>query len=996
MITNITDCGTHKRKGTHQTAPIQRYPSVSHGIRGKRLTDTNGDGVPDSREFAGSHRYETAVMLAERFAADEGSISTVIVASGESQVDAVTASGLAGHLNAPVLLTRSSRLPHNVARFIDEQNITNVVIVGGTSAVSDAVRTRIEGLGSKPSVKRIAGDDRYDTAARIGSDLGGPNPTWCGSDAPAAILVNGGDAGRADAVVIGPLAFALGLPVLLTADDEIPEATSDFLADNKVEHVVIVGGRAAVSDAVDEALVEDVGVVNTRRISGGSAAATSVDVATEMLGNCAEVLGTNRDRVALVGRDAIADGIAAAPVMGRGIGDGGPVPILLVGDDLPAAVSDYLAGTPEVRAGNKTHLRIHAIGGTAAVSAGVMQAAVDAAKTSPELTAEITPVKDASGAYTNQFKVTFSDDVKLAVDGPDTGETVGEAERRGTVEDPTMYELNGRRLEAESDDPEDSAEVAYVQDLVFTADRTITITLSHPLEAGDIITVDNSHNERRGQRLGANNDMRTLERAELELPAVTLPVDRTAPVVKIIAVPGQNYFDVLVYEESNLILNELGNTGATGKGPLTAVSRRINDWVTFRPENSPADETVTDTTTAGAAHTPRRITVNAALAAQVASMGGSSDDVRMRFTISVQNPNDEPPPAGQFADAAVPQVLRAGDVIFIKGGAFRDASPSALRSQAVQYTVPPVKTNTPSSNNKGTGDLMITSVSIGDRSPTAQATALIGDATNGQQLRITAKKDGVAKGAAGNGWIVFGYDDRPAGAASSNRFEIDVDVDVANQRIAYTISDAVPTRPLAGGQGPTLADLASKLWSDSDFAANFTVGYAAPDTQVKTTPLGATPAAGVPLENGRTSVGVVVKFNAPIQTLLGNEGRDLAEDIAPKFTTGLTLGAAATNDDPDAVAISFVAPDDVIHISYTSDSLVELPARTGFRVIADDLVQGWFDGTRIRGYGGPTIATVTGAFAADDLTQGRPNVRYLLSSLRLDSSIKPRDVKPAA
>ncbi|MCY4515691.1 MAG: cell wall-binding repeat-containing protein, partial [Acidimicrobiaceae bacterium] len=46
--------------------------------------DTNGDNVPDSREFAGSHRYNTAVALAERFAADEGSISTVILASGES------------------------------------------------------------------------------------------------------------------------------------------------------------------------------------------------------------------------------------------------------------------------------------------------------------------------------------------------------------------------------------------------------------------------------------------------------------------------------------------------------------------------------------------------------------------------------------------------------------------------------------------------------------------------------------------------------------------------------------------------------------------------------------------------------------------------------------------------------------------------------------------------------------------------------------------------
>ena len=73
-------------------------------------------------------------------------------------------------------------------------------------------------------------------------------------------------------------------------------------------------------------------------------------VAKEMLGNCADcAAATNKDMVALVNRDAIADGITAAPVLGRGLGGDGSVPILLVGDELPAEVSDYLSGTAEVR-----------------------------------------------------------------------------------------------------------------------------------------------------------------------------------------------------------------------------------------------------------------------------------------------------------------------------------------------------------------------------------------------------------------------------------------------------------------------------------------------------------------------------------------------------------------------------------------------------------------------------------------------------------------------
>ena len=43
----------------------------------------------------------------------------------------------------------------------------------------------------------------------------------------------------------------------------LPQATEDFLVDNKVERVVvIVGGTSAVSADIEEALVEDVGVVN--------------------------------------------------------------------------------------------------------------------------------------------------------------------------------------------------------------------------------------------------------------------------------------------------------------------------------------------------------------------------------------------------------------------------------------------------------------------------------------------------------------------------------------------------------------------------------------------------------------------------------------------------------------------------------------------------------------------------------------------------------------
>ena len=866
--------------------------------------------------------------LAERFAADEGSISNVIIASGESEVDAVTASGLAGNLNAPVLLTRSSRLPHNVARFIDEHNVTDVTIVGGTAAVSDDVATAIESLGSRPNVDRISGADRYATAAAIGGELGGPNPTWCGSDQSAAILVNGGTEGRADAIAIGPMAFRLGLPMLLTAADEVPEATAAFLTDNKVERVVVVGGMGAVSADVVDALVEDIGVVNVQRISGGSAAATSVMVAKEMLGNCAAVLSTNGNMVALVNRDATADGIAAAPVLGRGLGDGGSVPVLLVGDELPAAVNDYLASTAEVNAaGNKTHLSILAIGGTAVVSGSVMADAVAAAKTSSMLTATITPLKYVAGAtipagksvgdYTTQFRVTFSDDVKTPTQA--TAGTTTAAEAAGTVADPTMYRLNGRRLEASTDAASPVDEPITVRDLVFTADRTVTVTLSHHLEAGDTITVDNSANEAAGGRLGTKSDMRKLEPASMTLAAVTIAADRNAPVVEVVGVPTQSAFDILV-TESNLLHNEID-------------AATLADFVSVTPHGR--DSTRRDTGITVSVGTP------APLSAPSKVNGRATVTDRYRIATSV--------------------ALERGDVITIERKTFLDRG--GRGSPLVRYTVPRVKTNTPGPT--GTGNLEIQSVSIGNYVHGSQAAATILT----ESLRVTATATGVASGARGNGWKIFGYDDRADGADSTDAFTINTAVDVANQRISYTIADALPSRP---HRAATIGDLAAALASNADFAANFALSYVDATTDAKGDALGATTPTGADFSGGRTSVGVVVRFNNPINTLQG-DGLNLAQGVSPTMpstVTGVTTSALADTD-TDTVVVSFLTPDTEVHLSYRSDSMSELPARAGFRVIPAGVATGFADN--------------------DDtgVADAQTNIREILNSLRPDANIKP-------
>ena len=945
-------------------AVVAGTPAQAANTSGEELIDTDGDGIPDAREFAGAHRYITAVNLAERFADDEGSITTAIVASGETEVDAVTASGLAGNLNAPVLLVRSSFLPHNVARFINEHNITEVKVVGGPASVSDKVMDDIRALGSKPTVKRIAGADRYETAAAIGSALGGPNPTWCGSTQTAAILVNGGDAGRADAIVAGPLAFRLGLPVLLTTADEVPEATAAFLTANKVERVMIVGGEAAVSEAVRSALVEEIGAVIAPRVSGATAAATSVAVAKEMLGKCADVLQTDRDRVALVNRDAVADGIAAAPVLGRGLGAGGSVPILLVGDELPAAVSDYLSGTAEVRSGMKTHQSILAIGGTAVVSDSVMADAVAAAKTSSELTAEITAkLSPATGKYQvwtydhdndgttpevvggGVFTVTFSDDVKLPVDGTDADTIAGssDAERRNTVLDPRLYQINGRRIEAlHTVDPRfappptgtDQELVGY-SDLVFTADRTIKIYLSHILQEGDTISVVG------GSKVGANSDMRPLQPAQLKLGPENPPVDGAAPVVEIIAVPGQSSFDIIVHEP-----NVLANSNDLASGTATVVSAAVKVAGKAIPasNNGTPDDTTDDTVS-----TPRVITI--AKEGTDPSVGRKTAGSK-RYTYNVTGAAGTVP-TGK-TPATVDNNLRVGDVITVARNSVRDKG--GRGNALTQFTVPKVKTNLTS-----TTSLEVEKVSIGNYQHHAQASVQILNSN----LKVTAKADGKASGARGNSWVIFGYDDRVETTRDTLAFDIRVAVDIDNQRISYTIADAAPKRP---GVAPTLGDLAAAMVRNGDFIANFAVSYNTEGADTKLTGLGTTGAAGQTLTGGLSRVGVVVEFNAAINTLAGTTvntggGDDLARDIAPAMPATLATG--------DAMVVTFENPDTEVHISYTSATMTKLPTRAGFRVIEADVATG---------YGNSTVTPAVTAVS---------NVREILSSLVPDASIKP-------
>ncbi len=294
---------------------------------------------------AGLDRYATAIA-ASRAAFPAGSVPRVVVASGEVFPDALTAAGLAGCYGSPVLLTRKSSLPDGLVDEIARLGAREVVIVGGTGAVTDDVKNGLAQAGF--AVERVAGLNRYETARAVAAKI----RALTGQEFSGIAFVARGD-DFADALAVGPCAYALKAPVLLTTSTSLHADARAAITDNRIGDVYIAGGAGAVSEAVRQA-IQPLVPRPVVRLAGqdryGTAAAVA-DYATRMywLEESGVFVATGS-----LFPDALGGGAAA--------GRRGFAVLLTRATALPDATSGYLAA----RKGRIVEARI--AGGTGAVS----------------------------------------------------------------------------------------------------------------------------------------------------------------------------------------------------------------------------------------------------------------------------------------------------------------------------------------------------------------------------------------------------------------------------------------------------------------------------------------------------------------------------------------------------------------------------------------------------------------------------------------------------
>lgn len=170
---------------------------------------------------------------------------TAVIATLDSFQDAMSISPYSFKSAAPIFLTLpGGELGSDVVSAIRSGGFKNVVICGGTAAVSGNTESKLPGI----HCIRLSGDDCYGTSLRIAR--------WCQTQGMVAnrMAVATGE-GYHDGMCGGPLCGKFGSVLLLASEDHC-EIIDGFVKPNKqsIKEGYILGGKAALSDNIEKRL----------------------------------------------------------------------------------------------------------------------------------------------------------------------------------------------------------------------------------------------------------------------------------------------------------------------------------------------------------------------------------------------------------------------------------------------------------------------------------------------------------------------------------------------------------------------------------------------------------------------------------------------------------------------------------------------------------------------------------------------------------------------
>ncbi len=205
------------------------------------------DTVATVDRLGGENRYDTAKLIAGELN-KVGSFDTAFIAYGLNFPDALAAASYGAAKGYPILLTGKDSLPAATRAALGSlSGIQKVVIVGGEAVISSGVATELASRGL--NVRRIMGANRYETAVELARE-------YLPADVEEIFIATG--LNFPDALAGGVLAAKRSSGVLLVQGDRasLPNSLESFMAERDITRAIILGGTSAVSEGIEERLLE--------------------------------------------------------------------------------------------------------------------------------------------------------------------------------------------------------------------------------------------------------------------------------------------------------------------------------------------------------------------------------------------------------------------------------------------------------------------------------------------------------------------------------------------------------------------------------------------------------------------------------------------------------------------------------------------------------------------------------------------------------------------
>ncbi len=295
--------------------------AVSMGIV---VTASPAQASPAVARIASADRYATSAAISA--ASFSPGVPVAYVATGTGFADGLAGGAAAARDGGPLLLVQPDAIPDPIATELGRLHPGHIVILGGTASVSTRVQNTLKGY-TAGMVTRVAGSDRYATAATIAEGFPAGSPVY---------LVSGEN--FPDALVASAAAAAKHAAILLTRPTTLPAATAAALRQLDPSRITIVGGSAAVGPAVMQSLVTtyQFPAASVQQWDGGDRYETSMWLGTYTF--------TDATGAFLASGDSYADALSGGPVAGAR-----QSPLLLVRKDcIPFHTLEWVRGLTSV------------------------------------------------------------------------------------------------------------------------------------------------------------------------------------------------------------------------------------------------------------------------------------------------------------------------------------------------------------------------------------------------------------------------------------------------------------------------------------------------------------------------------------------------------------------------------------------------------------------------------------------------------------------------